>query len=343
MEGLQRQTAANPANVVSHSLLSEVAYSGRSDGSFTGRLAGAARNDLRGDSQKALSARGPSKADFEARRRKREHEAKHEALIERRRLDEKAMAERHARNVQQREERLEKMLESIYGDSSVHMEVSQTLREHEDFRTRKCLELHDAWDMEVMRRVEYHVAKKMSREPAPCQGMERTRLMPSDDPLNLSLREERAEKEFQRVANSVLGPPPAWQLPDEQEEANLRLPVEMWEQDKHYSTPYGYFAQNCERGTYYHGLRRMGTNAHRIDESDGVVAAGKTRFRTERNLLGMLAGTVAKQGESAKYKKEHGGGCAAPCQDHYNYERNLAAVEAEFPLGKRVFPHLQAH
>merc|ERR1719387_1862798 len=103
---------------------------------------------------------------------------------------------------------------------------------------RKCQEVHEAWDREVMQRIEYHVTRKRSHGPAPPQGIERRRLLPSDDPLKLGFHEERVEKEFQRVANSVLGPPPAWPLLDEEEEVSPRsrpvFPVEMWDQGKHF-------------------------------------------------------------------------------------------------------------
>ncbi|CAJ1367908.1 unnamed protein product [Effrenium voratum] len=85
----------------------------------------------------------------------------------------------------------------------------------------------------------------------------------------------------------------------------------------------------------------MGTGVHFIDESDGVVAAGKTKDKYERNRLGVLEGTIAKEGESKNYKRPDGHSSAAPCQDHFFYERGNEAVEREMPRGKRMYPILK--
>merc|ERR1712226_541540 len=95
------------------------------------------------------------------------------------------------------------------------------------------------------------------------------------------------------------------------------FPIAMWEQRQHYASPYGYFmqgAEKAEQGKPFHSARRMGTDCHRVDETDGVVAAGKTRDRWEKNKEGMLVGTTAKQGESARYRQAHGASSGAPCQ-----------------------------
>jgi len=88
-----------------------------------------------------------------------------------------------------------------------------------------------------------------------------------------------------------------------------------------------------------HTARRMGTGVHCIDESDGISAAGKTRSRLEHNLLGMLEGTLARQGEAARYKNVQGASSGAPCQDHFHYEQGNTAVDVEFPVGKRILHH----
>jgi len=85
----------------------------------------------------------------------------------------------------------------------------------------------------------------------------------------------------------------------------------------------------------------MGDAAHLVDESDGVPAAGKTKMRFERNLLGMLEGSAARAGHAARCRRADGASSGAPCQDHFSYEQGSAVVDEEFPVGKRCFPHLQ--
>merc|ERR1719443_512717 len=126
------------------------------------------------------------------------------------------------------------------------------------------------------------------------------------------------------------------------------LPVENWGQQELFAGPYGYFAQRCERmdrGEPFHSTRRMGAGHHLPDEADGVEAAGKkkekTRIATKYHQMGMLVGDHCKVGEAYRHKMPHGGGSAAPLQDHYFYERGNDIVEREFPVGKRCFPHLK--
>merc|ERR1712151_265686 len=75
------------------------------------------------------------------------------------------------------------------------------------------------------------------------------------------------------------------------------LPVEMWEQRRHLSSQFGYFAQAAEVDGV-RTARRLGTNRHLPDESDGIPVAGKSRHRFERNQIRMLEGTLAREGEA---------------------------------------------
>merc|ERR1711933_578248 len=68
-----------------------------------------------------------------------------------------------------------------------------------------------------------------------------------------------------------------------------------------------------------------------------------SRCGTSVNITQRLTDTspriVSAEGESARHRREHGGGSGAPCQDHYNCELDPNVLEAEFPLGKRIFSH----
>ncbi|CAK9017768.1 Retrovirus-related Pol polyprotein from transposon TNT 1-94 [Durusdinium trenchii] len=114
------------------------------------------------------------------------------------------------------------------------------------------------------------------------------------------------------------------------------LPAPMWEQRQHYASNLGRFCQSCERGGPHQSAKRMGAGVHLVDESDGIPAAGKTKTKYEKNRVGLLEGTTAREGESKNYKRPDGHSSGAPCQDHYFYERGNEAVEREMPLGKRL-------
>merc|ERR1719174_1342390 len=96
-------------------------------------------------------------------------------------------------------------------------------------------------------------------------------------------REAHHEENFRRTADAIMQDGTMGRRSDqlqdvikqrELDEAAVRnrltcrpmFPVPLWEQRQHYATPYGYFAQGCEKGTGFHSARRMGEDMHRPDE-----------------------------------------------------------------------------
>merc|ERR1712187_473338 len=96
----------------------------------------------------------------------------------------------------------------------------------------------------------------------------------------------------------------------------------------HYDLPNGRFIQGYQNEGF-RTARRMSADVHRIDESDGVQAAGKTKTKFEKHQMRMLEGNLAKEGESAKHKQPHGASSGAPCQDHFNFQQGTPIVDAE--------------
>jgi hypothetical protein len=119
------------------------------------------------------------------------------------------------------------------------------------------------------------------------------------------------------------------------------LEQQNWGQMKFQDTLYGHFAQICEQGPGFKRLIRSGENVFIPDESDGIAAAGKlhTRFGGH-NDLGILKGQESSCGESSRYKNNVGSSCGAPSQDHFAYDTSGFATEVEFPLGKKMCPHM---
>merc|ERR1719382_1500664 len=193
----------------------------------------------------------------------------------------------------------------------------------------------------------------MTKVPPPKPlGLDREHLIKSDDPVKTFVRDLQAEESFHRVANAIIQGSPRQEVSEQVQDRRLiaeavakrdrcrpMLQVEHWDQQNHYSLPCGCFTQGYQNEGY-RTARRMGTDTHTIDESDGVPAAGKTKTRFEKNKMGMLEGNLAREGESARHKQAHGASSGAPCQDHFHYEQGIPIVDAEFPTGKRMYPLL---
>lgn len=294
-----------------------------------------------------------TKAEFEARQKAKVHAARHQQIQQDRSLVEQQIQERKAKLVEARDKRCEALLESIGRSSDARVKASQHINDHDALYRRKMTEVYDKYDAEVAQRVEGQLLKFMHTAPPPLPGG-REALHKSDDPMKAEVRAQQAEEKFHRAARSILsGSAGAEDIKRRRELEQLIegrttsrqiFPVDKWEQQQHYATPYGYFEQAClvqAEGGGLRSARRMGVGAHGVDESDGVSAAGKTKTRFERNQIGMLAGTLAKEGEAAKFKTMHGAGSGAPCQDHYHYEKGNAVADAEFPVGKKMFSDLR--
>lgn len=300
-------------------------------------------------------APGTSRLEHEAARRRTEHAAQRRLLLQTRKEDEGRIQERRVRSVQAREARFEGLLEDIRREDPLRVEASRTIAEHEAEKARKRHELHGRWDAQVAQRVERQLLKYSGPASARADPGFRERLRASDHPGSQELRQQQAEERFHQAAALVLEGSPRAEVRERQGQRVLvqqavanregtrpMLPVEAWGQIQHHASPLGGFAQGCERGTRSLSARRMGASAHCVDESDGVPAAGKTRTRFARNLLGMLEGSLAREGEAARHKLAHGASSGAPCQDHFFYPQGNEVVDAEFPVGRRCYPHLCA-
>lgn len=304
-----------------------------------------------------------TKAEYDARKRKQEHMVKHQQLLELRAADARSIQEQVERNQWDREQRCERMFEELRRNDVLRVNAEERIQRQDAADVTKRQGIYNEWDTQVYQRVEYRLQKFASAgsEPPPSLGpAARMELHPSDDPVKRCLYQQRQEENFRRAADAIIADSFNRQSGNLQEQVRQRkrdaeavrnrltsrpvLPIPNWEQRQHYASPYGYFAQGCEKGTDFHSARRQGTDRHRPDENDGVQAAGKTRTRviggTELNSLGQLAGERSKQGESALIKQRHGASCGAPQQDHYRYPQGNDILDLEFPLGKRVYPEM---
>jgi len=296
-----------------------------------------------------------TKAEKEARQRAQAYIARHQALEKDREVMDQRINERRLRSVQRRDSKFEMLMAGIASGAGFKAEVGDAIRRHEMQLQSRQQELYEQWDCEVAQRVEHQLVKRMSKElPKLAEGF-REHLQRHDDPLKSAVHSLDKESKFHQSAELVLNCPSTAREDIRRREALSEqmanrdtsrpvLPIEKWDQRQLYASPIGSFLQACnaqdEGAPGFFSTRRMGADAHRIDESDGMPVAGKTKHRHERNLLGMLDGNVAKEGESARFKTERGAGSGAPGQDHYHFERGDAIVEVEFPLGKRCFPEL---
>mmetsp|Transcript_153162 Transcript_153162/g.491147 ORF Transcript_153162/g.491147 Transcript_153162/m.491147 type:complete len:382 (-) Transcript_153162:117-1262(-) len=296
-----------------------------------------------------------TKAEKEARQRAQSYIARHQALEKDREVMDQRINERRLRNVQRRDSKFETLMAGIASGAGFKAEVGDAIRRHETQLQSRQQELYEQWDCEVAQRVEHQLVKRMSKElPKLPEGF-REHLHRHDDPLKSAVHSLDKETKFHQSAELVLNCPSTAREDIRRREALAEqmanretsrpvLPIDKWDQRQLYASRIGSFLQACnaqdEGAPGFFSTRRMGADAHRLDESDGMPVAGKTKHRHERNLLGMLDGNVAKEGESARFKTEHGAGSGAPGQDHYHFERGNSIVEVEFPLGKRCFPEL---
>lgn len=289
-----------------------------------------------------------SKAEWEASQKRKEHLARHQKLRSLREQDARSIQDRCARNLKSRERRFEALMDNIQAEDVVRVEAAWTIRQHEAERADRSHALHERWEQEVNQRVQSQLQKYMTQQPENAPAY-RDLLLPGDDPLKRPLHEHRAEEKFRRAADLVIaGASPRGEPKSargQREASRFVLEPERWSQLHHYASPYGHFTQSCERqggSVGFHSARRMGTDVHLMDESDGVPIAGKGKHRQQRNLLGQLEGVRAREGESALRKSAAGCSSGAPNQDHYDVEIGNAVVDAEFPLGKRCYPGLRA-
>lgn len=366
MRLINRNILSNVGSILSEDSVSQIG----TGGALSARQTHSTSRRRAGDSPDPIGGQF-SKAEWEKRRKKIAHGVQHERRLAQREEDEKNVRERAERLAQLREQKFVEMMDHIRGTDSVRVEAAQIIRQQEMEEDKKRRDFYARWDSEVCQRVELQMQRFMQRKmPAPPGAPAyREELLSSDDPVKKCLQDQKAEEDFRRFADLVIQGTPPELDPAAAKRMTLKervrhreateeavrnrstsrpmLPTEQWGQQELFASPYGYFAQRCQAydGRHdFHSSKRMGTDCHRPDESDGVPAAGKTRTKTrtylERNQIGILAGNIAKEGESARHKQPHGPGSGAPCQDHFSYEQNQHIVENEFPVGKRCFPHI---
>eukprot|EP00419_Tripos_fusus_P048941 CAMPEP_0172835220 /NCGR_PEP_ID=MMETSP1075-20121228/25595_1 /TAXON_ID=2916 /ORGANISM="Ceratium fusus, Strain PA161109" /LENGTH=360 /DNA_ID=CAMNT_0013678231 /DNA_START=14 /DNA_END=1096 /DNA_ORIENTATION=+ len=309
-----------------------------------------------GSTRAASVAAGPkgehtmTRLQHEAAKRKKEQAARQQALETARENDEKQWRERKARSLQAREAKFESMFEEICRNAPLRIEASETIRQYEEEQARRRRQLHEHHDREVAQRVEHRLAKWKNKAPPPAPESYREQLLTSDNPCTAELRAQRGEEKFDRAATLFLETSPSDNIKDTYRYRHMAkhnragqslgrpaLPVHHWGQKEQQASPRS-FDHNCARGDGFRTARRLGYDSHRIDESDSVVAVGKMKTRFERNSLGMLEGTLAREGEAVRHKAWHGASSGAPCQDHFGFETGHAVTAREFPVGKRLFP-----
>merc|ERR1711920_427439 len=138
----------------------------------------------------------------------------------------------------------------------------------------------------------------MGVPPPKPAGLDREHLLKSDDPIKTFVRDLQAEEKFHRVANAIIQGSPRMEVSEQVHGRRLiaeavakreccrpMLPVAHWDQQHHYGLPFGCFTQGYQNEGF-RTARRMGTDAHKINESDGVPAAGKTKTKSEKNQMG---------------------------------------------------------
>mmetsp|Transcript_82760 Transcript_82760/g.181876 ORF Transcript_82760/g.181876 Transcript_82760/m.181876 type:complete len:408 (+) Transcript_82760:94-1317(+) len=316
-----------------------------------------------GNSRPPETARTPrdnmrvlSRMERQAQQRAQVYAARHQALLKEREAMHQRIQERRARMAQVREDRFQALLSELTEGAKVEVEATETIRKHEEFLHGKQKELYETWNSEVGQRVEHHLVKWISREKPSLPSGFREFLHRHDDPIKREVHDQDKEHGFHKAAELVLNC--STTTPEELRKRELltqamsaretcrpMLPVPNWEQQQHFASPLGYFVQACNRqseGGDFPSQRRMGRDVHQHDECDGIAAAGKKKERHERNMLGMLEGSLAKEGQSARFKTDHGGGSGAPLQDHYHFQTGIQRelTEVEFPLGKKRFPEI---
>lgn len=274
-------------------------------------------------------ARPETKTEKEARQREQVLSARHFQLQEERDVMAQQALERRERLLKIRDNKFEALVSGILDGVGLKAEIEDVIRVHEATLRGKQHELYNRWDSDVMQRTEHRISKHMSKEPFVAAEGVQARLRSSDDPLKSDQRAQEAERSFHRAAGLVLNTSVA------------REDARQGKQDQRVYNPsrQAFFHQACQAqddGLGFFTHRRMGPDVHKLDESDGISAAGKTKHRFERNLLGVLEGSLSRDGQSSRFKTDFGGSSGAPCQDHYHFERGLAVLEAEIPLGKRM-------
>lgn len=329
-------------------------------GSRAGSRAGSAkaRTSATGASKQAnAAARAEQQRLLE--RRHAEFTAKLQKVKEQRERDVHEVQERIEKNKQMREERFERLVDEVYNSDLVGC-TARTLRKKDFEDYQKNSGVYRKWSENVYSKIQKqlhrHINENVIRAVQPKQVAFKEpdqdpscTLRSEDDPLKQELRlksEEdkimcqldalaRAKSVDVRSASQDTG-----NLPDRARSRPVLEPTD-WGQLRLQATGCGHMAQVAEvGGEAFKTSRRFGHNAFVPDESDLIPTAGKRRTRWAWNDLGILKGDQAHRGQADAFKTPEGQSNGAPMQDHFQYETGTRVTDNEFPLGKKMYPHM---
>mmetsp|Transcript_58724 Transcript_58724/g.137032 ORF Transcript_58724/g.137032 Transcript_58724/m.137032 type:complete len:398 (-) Transcript_58724:21-1214(-) len=289
------------------------------------------------------------KKEYEAMQKRKEHQARHGRLRSQWENDERAFKERCEREERAREQRFERMMEALRENDSERVYAGHIVNVHEAWHQNRREELHAAWHREVVDHLSTQVESHLQSARSSSDSPRVVTLKRGGDPIKRRMHEHLAEEQFRRLADSVIG------TASEQSQSSAAkkkqgqtskfsligkprgaLPVECWEQRKICASPLGHLAYNLDKGPQESEFtgKRIGAGVHIPDESDGRQAAGRTKGPLQ---YGILTGTMARDGQSSLLGTSKLGASGAPGQDHYVVDRSRAAVDVEFPRGKRTY------
>jgi hypothetical protein len=258
-----------------------------------------------------------------------------------------------------REERFERLIDEVYNSHEAGCAARQ-LRKTEFDNYQKAAGLHRKWSENVYSKIQKqlhrhinanviravepkHVAFTEPDQQASCT------LRLDDDPLKQELRaqdeEDNVKRQLHALARSKsvdvrLAAEDTGNFPARARSRPVLEPTD-WGQNRLQATGCGHMAQVAETGgASFRTLRRFGHNVFVPDESDNIPACGKRRTRWAWNDAGILKGDQAHRGQADGFKTPEGQSCGAPMQDHFLFETGTRVTDNEFPLGKKMYPHL---
>jgi len=276
----------------------------------------------------------------------------------------KVQMHRLAANRRVREERFERLLNSVLGSNSLAHQSAQEIQDRIDVERRRCKERHRDWEEKIYNplagQAHQHlnphsratIQKLVGSKSVDFQLPDETfRLVASnsEDPIKRELFDNAREKAFMQAAGQVLrgsrSAPELHQYDGSElvqglPKSRTRITTDpaIWGQVKIHGTPAGHFSQVCAAGVGFRRGKRGGADVFLPDESDNIRHAGTRKSRlTGHHDKGILHGDRANQGECAEAKQSWGRGSAAPLQDHFSFAVGNEAVKLEFPPGKRTY------
>lgn len=278
---------------------------------------------------------------------------------EQRKQDLQNLQERVAKAKEMREERFERLVDEVYNSDLVGG-AARKLRKKDLEDYQKSNGLYRKWTENVYSKIQKqlhrHINQNVIRAEQPKQVVFQEpdqepscSLRLEDDPLKQELRlqseEDNIKRQLAALARSKSldvrdAANDTGNFPDRARSRPVLEPTD-WGQNRLQATGCGHMAQVAETGgESCRTLRRFGHNVFVPDESDLIPAAGKRRTRWAWNDLGILKGDQAHRGQADAFKTPEGQSNGAPMQDHFLFETGTRVTENEFPLGKKMYPHM---